>query len=282
MRILMIQTPISPTSCARQDVFNLVLLALVALGTAGCACAHPEFLVYDAPVAKAGVVFVADGAGNFQYTSRHVRAVAEAEKVPLDIITFEWSHGNYRVIADQIGYAHARAEGSRLARTISRFRHDHPETPVHMLGHSAGAMVVIFALEELPANAVDQVVLFSPSVSACYDVLPALRAVKLSLHNFYSNSDWGYLGIAIGILGNSDHRWGPSSGRYGFCTPPPTPENVQLLAKLHQRSWQPCDRELGNFGGHYGNYQPDFLRMRVLPLFRFSVGVPPSDAVSSH
>lgn len=257
-----------PAAFARKArTVSLVLAALVALGAAGCARPRPELVVRTGPVAKDGVLFVADGAGNFQATSRHVRAAVQAERLPLDVITFEWSHGNYRILADQIGYAYARAEGCRLARTIIRLRQDHPDTPIHLMGHSAGAMVVIAALESLPENTVDQAVLIASSVSSAYDIVPALRAVKGGLYNFYSPKDVGYLGVATGIVGNSDHRWGPSSGRFGFFSPPATPDEAQLLCKLHQRPWHPFDSRLGNFGGHYGDYQPKFLRKRVLPIF---------------
>lgn len=248
-------------------LFSLVALVGCALAGGCCVRPHPDLLIVNAPVAKAGVVFVADGAGNFQNASFHVRKVVEASKEPLDVVTFEWSHGHYRVVADQVDYAHARAEGYRLASTILRFRQDHPDVPVYLLGHSAGAMVVIVALELLPENSVERVVLFSAAVSATFDILPALRAVKCGLHNFYSRADNGYLGVAVGILGTSDRQWGPSSGRYGFRTSPRSPENAHLLDKLHQRPWKPFDCRLGNFGGHYGNYQPDFVRKHVLPLF---------------
>src|SRR5262245_61879560 len=96
----------SPASLAKRvRTFSLVLSALVALGAAGCARPRPELVVCTGPVAKNGVLFIADGAGNFQATSRHVRAVVEADRLPLDVITFEWSHGNYRILADQVGYA---------------------------------------------------------------------------------------------------------------------------------------------------------------------------------
>jgi Alpha/beta hydrolase family len=284
---------------------TLVLALALALALAGCAASRQRIVAYDGPVAKAGVVFVADGAGNFQYASKYIRWAAQTEMAPpfgpryklgkirefmsiarsgpkfeadgtppclllaLDVITFDWSHGKYRILADQVDYPHARAEGCRLAQTVLRFQQDHPGVPVHLVGHSAGAMVVLVALEYLPADSVDQVVLLSPSVSATYDLTPALHAVKCGLYNFYSQRDRFYLGLAIGIVGNSDRHWGPSSGRFGFQTPPTASECEPLFAKLHQRPWQHEDSALGNRGGHYGNYQPEFVRAYILPLLRF-------------
>jgi hypothetical protein len=41
---------------------------------------------------------------------------------------------------------------------------------------------------------------------------------------------------------------------------------VELYAKLRQYPWEPGLDSTGNHGGHYGAYQPDFLRVAVLPL----------------
>jgi hypothetical protein len=88
------------------------------------------------------------------------------------------------------------------------------------------------------------------------------------MHVFFSQRDTIYLGIWTGILGNSDRRWGPSSGRIGFQVPRVVgAEDALLYSKLIQRPWQCTDRAAGNDGKHYGDYQPEFLRLHVLPLF---------------
>ena len=117
---------------------------------------------------------------------------------------------------------------------------------------------------------VEGAILLSPSLSCDYDVRPALRSLKRSLHVFYSPDDYFYLGMVTGILGNADRRWCENAGRAGFRVQP-DPAEPELLNKLVQRPWQPADRELGNDGGHYGNYQPDFLRARVISLFNPSL-----------
>ena len=48
-----------------------------------------------------------------------------------------------------------------------------------------------------------------------------------------------------------------ASGRSAHCRA----ERVKIWT-----AWQPSDRELGNDGGHYGAYQPDYLKVRVLPV----------------
>jgi hypothetical protein len=221
-----------------------------------------------APITEAGVVFAVDGAGNFQACSQHIREAIDRGHLPIQVVTVEWSHGFGRIIADQIGYAYARLQGYKLAQVMHQFRLDHPGVPMYLLGHSAGSAVVIAALENLPPDTVQRAFLLAPSLSAAYDVRPALGAVRCGLHVYYSQRDTIYLGIWTGIMGNSDRHWGPSSGRIGFQIPSLCPEDAYLYNKLIQRPWNPADRASGNDGKHYGDYQLDFVRLHVLPLLR--------------
>lgn len=245
---------------------SLVWLAVASLTFTGCSHTQKNLAVTKAPVAGAGVVFVADGAGNFQAASENIRELIVKEGVPVEVVTFNWSHGNGRILADQVDYAHARAEGCKLARLVEEFCQLHPGTPVHLLGHSAGAAVVLAALENLPPHSVSRAFLLAPSLSAHYDPRPALQAVQSGLHVYYSQHDYLYLGLAIAFLGNADRRWGASAGRFGFHLLPCGPEDAPLLAKFHQRPWQPADIPTGNHGGHYGDYQPGFVRAQIVPL----------------
>jgi pimeloyl-ACP methyl ester carboxylesterase len=240
----------------------LLLVALTAAGQCGCAVAQESL---RPGVEPQSVVFVADGAGNFQAASGHLRYVVHADGRPIDVRTFEWSHGDGRIVADQVDFAHARAEGQALAEVLRAFHAEHPDLPLHLFGHSAGSAVALAAAEAVPPGVIDRVVLIAPALSAGYDIVPALRNVG-GLHVFYSPHDWWYLGVYTQLIGTSDRRWGAASGRVGF-QPSVDEAEVHLLDKLYQRPWHPADRFLGNFGGHYGNYQPGFVRTYILPLF---------------
>ena len=118
----------------------LVLVVPATLGGSGCAGSRPSLLAIKAPVTEAGIVFVVDGAGNFQACSEHLRQALEDARLPIQKdarlpiqeVTVEWSHGFGRIIADQIGYAYARAQGCQLAQILeqagsllhSRLAHD--------------------------------------------------------------------------------------------------------------------------------------------------------------
>ena len=55
----------------------------------------------------------------------------------------------------------------------------------------------------------------------------------------------------------------PASGRVGFDV---DDHDAALWGKLIQRPWTPADGFTKNFGGHFGNYQADFLRFYLLPF----------------
>lgn len=234
-------------------------------------CSAP--LRAQGPTAPAiDVVFVADGAGNYQMASKMLRAAALEVGAPLEVDTFVWSHGYKKVLPDQVDFAYARAQGLNLADLLVAFRQQHPEARIHLVGHSAGSMVVLSAAEHVPPGTIENIVLLGPSVSCEYDIRPALRCVRCGLEVHYSSRDWIYLGLCTKLVGCADRRHSGASGRYGFTLTVECPEDQQLLPRLHQHPWQPEDRLLGNDGGHYGAYQPEYLKARVLPVLLGSSG----------
>jgi pimeloyl-ACP methyl ester carboxylesterase len=216
--------------------------------------------------APAGIVFVADGAGNYQMASKMMRTAVIEAGAALDVETFVWSHGHKKVVPDQTDCEHARKQGELLAEVILAYRQSHPKARIHLVGHSAGSMVLLSAAEHLPADSVCSIVLLGPSVSCEYDIRPALRCAHCGLEVYYSGRDWLYLGVCTGLVGCADRRYCGASGRCGFSLRVESPEDAQLLERLHQHPWQPEDRQLGNNGGHYGAYQTEYLKARVLPV----------------
>jgi pimeloyl-ACP methyl ester carboxylesterase len=218
-----------------------------------------------APSGAPNIAFVADGAGNYQMASRTLRATALECHAPLAVETFIWSHGYLRIVTDQVDLSYARQEGKILAETVLAYKKSHPDTKVHLLGHSAGALVVLAAAEWLPPESIQTMVLLSPSVSSSYDLRPALRCVQHSVEVHYSEQDWVYLGIWTGLLGCGDRRSCEASGRFGFKLEVDAPADAALASRLVQYPWQHSYTALGNLGGHYGAYQPAYLKLLVLP-----------------
>jgi pimeloyl-ACP methyl ester carboxylesterase len=209
-------------------------------------------------------VFVLDGAGNFLGTSAALRQAVAEDRVPLAVETFEWSHGDGRLFADQIDYAHAREEGCALAARIRAQREAFPAGKVYLIGHSAGCGVELATAEALPPGYVDRAVLLAPDISACYDLRPALRSCRIDV--FYSERDRAILGLGTTLLGTADRHRTAAAGRVGFRPVVERPEDPALYTRLRQHPWDPVTEWTGNNGGHYGSYEVPFLRAYVLPL----------------
>jgi hypothetical protein len=241
--------------------FAFILLVAVYCGPPGAVNAQSS-----AASRTFDVAFVTDGAGNYQMASKMLRAVVAETGAPLNVTTFVWSHGLRKIMPDQTDVEHARKQGKLLADTIIAYHHQHPEARIHILAHSAGSMVALSATDFLPPATLDRIVLLSPSVSTEYDVRPALRSVKGSVEVHYSCEDWFFLGFGIQLLGCADRGHTAASGRVGFELRIDSPDDTALMHRLMQYPWQPADRELGNDGGHYGAYQPAFLKERILPV----------------
>jgi pimeloyl-ACP methyl ester carboxylesterase len=210
-------------------------------------------------------VFAADGAGGFEATSGALRQAIAEEHLPLRVETVEWSHGFGRFLSDQVGHRHSREAGERLACQIRANRQACPGQAIYLVGHSAGAAVVLAAAEALPPDSVDGIVLLAPSISADYDLRPALRTTRNGIDVYYSRRDWFYLGLGIALVGTADGHWRAAAGRTGFRPLVEAPEDTALYAKLRQHPWDRCLDWTGNYGGHYGAYQLNYLRAYVLP-----------------
>jgi pimeloyl-ACP methyl ester carboxylesterase len=242
-----------------------LLVAIVLLGHLGSLRAQPK-----PPCCTEDIAFVCDGAGNYQFTSKQFRGVVASTNAPLRVETFKWSHGNKKILPDQTDCEHARQQGKLLADLVLAYHLEHPAAKIHLIGHSAGSMVVLCATEHLPPETLDTIVLLLPSVSSDYDIRPALRSVKGTMEVHYSGHDWFYLGICTFFVGCADQQPGDASGRVGFKLIVESPEDAALLPRLAQHPWQPSYRLLGNQGGHYGAYQPEYVKTQILPVLLHS------------
>jgi pimeloyl-ACP methyl ester carboxylesterase len=247
--------------------FSLLSLLLLPV-SAGCVTSQGAVCTHRLAANPRGAVFSADGAGGWEATSEALQSAVEEAGLSLYVEPVEWSHGFGRVFSDQMDLGHAQCEGQRLAARIATLRQEHPEWDIYLVGHSAGCTVVLSAGANLPPNTVKRIVLLAPSVSADYDLRPALRSSRDGIDVFFSPRDVFYLGVGIALTGTADRRWSsPAAGRTGFR---PIVENCQdapLYSKLRQHGWDPCVEWTGNRGGHYDAYKSAYLRSYVLPLF---------------
>lgn len=238
---------------------------LTGCGAAGCRTDLCRTIPPSVPYPM-GVVFVANGSGDFRTVSTNLGRVVAETSTPLQIETVPWSHGFGRYVSDHLGHANHLQQGSRLGAEVTAYRQAYPDRKVYLIGHSAGCAVVLAAAERLPADSLDRIILLAPSVCVSYDLRPALLTVRCGIDVFYSDQDNVILGLGMLIVGTSDHCCRTAAGQYGFSPFSTCPADAALYAKLRQHPWDPVVAWSGHSGGHYGSNQAGFLRAYVLPL----------------
>ena len=213
-----------------------------------------------------GVVFIANGSGDFRGVSKNLSQVVAETGAPLEIETCVWSHGYLRYLIDHIDHSNHREHGRLLAARIAACRQACPDRRIYLVGHSAGCAVVLAAAEMLPPDSVDRIILLAPSVCTTYDLRPALRTARYGIDAFYSGRDFLILGFCVSVVGTADGRCRVAAGQCGFKPIISSPADAALYGKLRQHPWDAAVEWSGHHGGHYGNNEPCFLRAYVLPL----------------
>jgi hypothetical protein len=216
---------------------------------AGCA-AQPVRVESRAPLpGAAGIVIVVDGAGGYQNAPRSISSAVTDARLPLEVRTFDWTHGRGFGLADEVDVEVALYHATR------------PGLPVYIVAYSAGCVVALAAAESVPPDGLERVVLLAPAVSEGYDLRPALAGARGGIDVFTSARDRFWLGVGTTVVGTADGRRQPAAGRVGFDAPADA-----LASRLHQHPWDPVIAWTGNDGGHTGPLRPAYLKAYVLPL----------------
>ena len=215
-----------------------------------------------------GVVFVANGSGDYRSLSANLSQVVTETAAPLQVETVPWSHGRWRFLADHLDHGNHRTQGRHLATEVDAYRRSYPSRRVYLVGHSTGCAVILAAAEGLPVDGVDRVILLAPSVCVSYDLRPALCSARAGIDVFHSSEDTAILFLGMHVVGTAEGGCRSAAGVRGFNPVIACAADAALYKKLHQHPWGPDVAWSGHDGGHYGSNQPDFLRAYVLPLLR--------------
>ncbi len=249
---------------------SMLTLGLMSIGwIVGCSGISPSASL---PAESHGVVYYLDGAGGggaLLNWGRNVKHGLDLAGYQGDFQIFPWET-RLGVLADQEeGVGYKRKKASELAALIADCTKANPNTPVNLMGLSAGTAVAIYTLEALPASSsVDNVVLLGASLSSDYDMTKALRHVKNDLYVFTSDHD-AVLKVLVPFSGSADRRYVGANlaGLQGFHLPPgANAETRRLYAKVTNITWQPEFEQEGDWGGHTGATRPRFVQHYIAPL----------------
>lgn len=191
--------------------------------------------------------------------------------VPGSIEIHDWTLGGsvLTAVASLRAESHNRSEARKIARKIIAYQNSHPGKPTHILGHSGGGGVAVFALEAMPPDRkVTSAILLGPALSPDYDLRGALRHTQQGIYNFYSPYDVGFLKFGTSVAGTIDGRHGRAAGAVGFTMPwGMDQEDRQLYSTLlHQQPYNSKMANSGNIGTHVGWANRTFVAEWLAPL----------------
>jgi pimeloyl-ACP methyl ester carboxylesterase len=145
----------------------LVLFAALVFSCRAANCAEP---VCDA---KPGVVFVVGGVGGVDPLQSWAQVALPVAGVPHEVRVFEWTHGKFRYLRDLQDTRYLKEKAAELAAQVRVVKAEDASRPVFLIGHSAGAALVLEAAGELPPGTLERIIVLSAAVSPGYDLRPA-------------------------------------------------------------------------------------------------------------
>jgi pimeloyl-ACP methyl ester carboxylesterase len=215
---------------------------------------------------ETGLVLLADGIGGFDLCGMGLKHAAGQAGLTHEVRVVNWGHGLGHWHRDLTNVANHEAKAEAIAVAVLEFQQKNPGAPVFLVGKSGGTGIIVKALERLPDESVERVVLLSSALSPGYDLSKALRAVHHEMTVFWSPFDVFILGVGTHVFGTVDRVNTVSAGLVGFHKPPGADDSQ--YRKLHQVKWTPQMAPTGNLGGHVGVDSPAFLRKYVVPLLQ--------------
>jgi pimeloyl-ACP methyl ester carboxylesterase len=224
------------TRRARLRSAAVVSFSALILGMAG-GCADPK---------RGPAVFYLDGAGWYSSSGSVAQGLREGGYKGA-FSTYSWS-SMLGPGPDHLITARSKGVAKGLAGKIEKLRRADPKGQIDVMGLSAGTAVILSALEQLPAGIeVDNVVLFSPSVSAEHNLTKAMQHVRRNLYATCSPHDAILATLAV----NADGESGPPAGRVGFRLPRQAGGGIEAAyRRVMNLPWEPAYLAFDWAGGH--------------------------------
>jgi pimeloyl-ACP methyl ester carboxylesterase len=239
-------------------IINLSIAAVVLIGSV-------TLRAEQAPTA--GTIIVLGGVGGLDPLQACAPWTLPRAGVPHQIEIFNWTHGKCRPLRDLQDVRYLLAQADRLVERVRDLQTSQPERPIYLLGHSAGAAIILAAAEKLPPASIERIVLLAPAVSPTYDLRPALRVSRRELVSFNSTFDRVCLDWCTSLFGTADRVYGPAAGLDGFREPDGLDSEGQRLyhEQLVQKPWRLEMLFQCTDGLHNGSCMPIYLAHHIAP-----------------
>ncbi len=214
-----------------------------------------------------GKVYYLDGAGNLGFGQDTVPRALRAAGFRGDFESVIWTTFS-GPLGDQVIRINARIKADELSKKIVRYRKRYPDTPVYIIGLSAGTGVAVWAVEKLPAGMmIDDMVLLGSSLANNYDMTKCLKHVKGRVYVLYSSRDAILTGF-IPLTGTIDGSYFVQpAGLTGMQLPERASSETRRLyrEKIVNIAWRPSFERFGYAGGHTDATSYAFVKYFIAP-----------------
>lgn len=209
-----------------------------------------------------GTIFLLGGINDFLFVTRSWTYGLSRAGLPHQLVTLRWQQGILAALTfkDLWNTRHHHEQASRLAEMLRSCRQQKPDEPVHVISHSAGTAITVYALEQLaPDDAITSAILVGSALSPDYNLTAARCGTRQGLLSVESPLDCLFLGVGTTLLGTANRKWRPAAGMVGF-------NHLPTMTTL--RRWNLADVRFGWLGGHLSVAAPGFSRAILAPWIR--------------
>jgi len=244
-----------------QRAFAFVALAAALLG--GCITIHPTVIRASSEPPKRYHIHL-PGIGGYRSIDRGMLRGLQEAGFDAEFEPYDWTGSDTGLAALLASKRHI-TESAHVATMITEAYRAHPGAKFTVSAHSAGAGIIVWALEQCsPEVKIDDLLLLSPALSPKYDLSKALRHMRGHAYVIYSPYDVAVLGIGTNMFGTVDGVKTDASGKVGFAKPQGADD--QQYKKLVQVPYDSDWVRLGNIGDHIGSMSRPFAREILGPL----------------
>jgi len=243
-------------------------ICLTTLSTAVlCGCENNSAFMTSERL-DAGLVVILPGIEGESGTNQNIRDGLDSAGIDHSLQIWHWGRPIPLVgmVLNQVDFIGNYIAAERLAQRIVKYQDEHPDRPVHIIGHSGGGGIAIFIASAMPeGREVTGVILLSASISSNHDITKALQHCSSGIVNFYNKNDGVLLGLMTTFLGNVGGAHGPSAGLLGFTLPNESASDEKRLAyqKLYQVPM--TGGMVAGSTAHFAATQPSFVSSYVSP-----------------
>jgi hypothetical protein len=245
-----------------------IICLSIMLATAAAGCAHENRAVAKSttrPTTQPTALHIhLPGIGGYRSVDRGMLRGLREGGYDERIRVHDWPGADAGLAALLATQRH-KDESKLLAQMIREELEINPETHITVSAHSAGAGIIAWALEQLPADKkIDTLLLIAPALSPTYDLSRAMSHVRGKVYVIYSPYDSAVLGMGTKMFGTVDGVKVEAAGKVGFKQPPKA--DKQQYEKLVQIAYRSEWVKLGNIGDHIGGLSRPFAKTVLAPL----------------